>query len=244
MNFDPSTSFSVLLGDALLRLRELPDQSADAIITDPPYCSGGFSEAAKRQAKGQGLRSEVIRDIGWFANDNMTTGGLVWLLRACMIECERILRDGGSALVFTDWRMLPHLAPALESSGLRYQNEITWDKGSMGLGTGFRPQAEKIMHFVKGSGKFYDLSTGNVIRCPRVHHTEREHQTQKPVALLEQLVRVVTPEGGTVVDMFTGSGSTGVACRNLGRKFIGIERSPHYVETATSRIEAASSHLL
>ncbi|HRQ87826.1 MAG TPA: site-specific DNA-methyltransferase [Bacteroidia bacterium] len=237
-------TFDIIAGDALNRLRDLDASSVHAVITDPPYCSGGFSETGKRQAKGQGLRSETIRSEGWFINDNMTTGGLVWLLRECMIEVERILVDGGSALVFTDWRMVPHLAPALESSGLRFQNKITWDKGSPGLGHGFRPRSEEILHFVKGSPSFFDKATGNVIRCPRVRHTARLHQTEKPVPLLETLIRVVAPVAGIVLDMFAGSGSTGIACINTGRKFIGIERSPDFVSIARQRAAESTPNLL
>jgi DNA modification methylase len=69
------------------------------------------------------------------------------------------------------------------------------------------------------------------------------HPTQKPVALMEYLVRTYTNEGDTVLDNCMGSGTTGVACKNTGRKFIGIERDPAYFEIARSRIEAATPEL-
>lgn len=226
---------TISIGDALIALRQIAPASIDAIVTDPPYCSGGYTEAAKQSCQGM-ISSEGRAKYGWFANDNMTTGGLVWLLRECMIEAERVLVDGGSALVFADWRMVPILTPALESSGLQYRNLITWDKGSTGMGNGFRPQAEMIIHLVKGRPKFFNRSTGNVLRCKRVNHTRRQHQTQKPVELLESLIRVVTPESGTVLDMFAGSGSTCVAARNLGRHYIAIERDAHNVAIARTRL--------
>lgn len=65
------------------------------------------------------------------------------------------------------------------------------------------------------------------------------HSTQKPVALLEYLIRTYTNEGETVLDNCMGSGSTGVACVNTGRNFIGIELDPGYFETARQRIEEA-----
>lgn len=239
-----TTTAKILFSDCLLALPKIEDETVDAVVTDPPYCSGGFSESGKKSAKGQGLRSETLKKIGWFANDNMTTGGLVWLLRACMVEAERILKPGGSALIFTDWRMVPALAPALESSGLRYQNQIVWDKGSPGLGTGFRPQHEMILHYVKGSAVFHDCAAGNVIRCPRTSRKIKTHQTEKPVQLLESLIRVVSPEGGTVLDMFAGSGSTGEACQNLGRNFIGIEKAEKYAIDAAERLKRFEPVLL
>ena len=69
------------------------------------------------------------------------------------------------------------------------------------------------------------------------------HPTQKPVALMEYLIRTYTNEGDTVLDNCMGSGTTGVACANTGRKFIGIERDPGYFEIARERIEAASQDL-
>jgi site-specific DNA-methyltransferase (adenine-specific) len=67
------------------------------------------------------------------------------------------------------------------------------------------------------------------------------HPTQKPVALMEYLIRTYTNEGDTVLDNCMGSGTTGVACANTGRKFIGIERDPSYFAIATNRIAGAQS---
>jgi len=196
-----------------------------------------FSETQKKQASGQGLRSETIQEIGWFTNDNMTTQGLVWLLRSVMVECERIMKEGASALVFTDWRMIVALAPALESTGLQFRNIIVWDKGNPGLGNGFRPQHEIILHYVKGKGNYHSQSVGNVIRSKRMHSTARLHQTQKPVELLAKLIEVVSKKGDTILDPFFGSGSTGEAAIKLGRSIIGIEKSEVYHNIATQRIE-------
>ena len=79
----------------------------------------------------------------------------------------------------------------------------------------------------------------NVWHIPPIPSTGRFHTCQKPVKLLERLIRVSCPEGGTVLDPFMGSGSTGVACINLGRKFIGIEKDVHFFEVADKRIQAA-----
>lgn len=226
----------IIQGDCIEELKKLPSNSIDSVVTDPPYCSGGFNESQKMQATGQGLRSETRKRDGWFICDNMTTGGLVWLLRAVSVEAFRVLKEGGSFCVFADWRMYPQLAPALESSGFRLRNMIVWNKGSMGLGTGFRPQHEIIIHLTKGKTKFYDRKTGNVITEKRVSATKRLHQTEKPVNLLSKLIRVTTPPGGTVLDPFAGSGTTGVAAKQEGFDFILIERDPEYIEIARERL--------
>lgn len=228
----------VVQGDALEVLRGLADRSVSAIVTDPPYCSGGSTEATRRQAKGQGIASERIAagEVQWFAGDNMTTPGLVWLLRAMAFEAERLLVPGGSMLVFCDWRMWANLAPALESGGLRLQNMIVWDKGGAGMGTGFKPTHELVINLTNGPGKFHNLCGSNVLRFGRVRGADKDHPTQKPVDLMQSLVRVAAPLGGLVVDPFCGSGTTGVACRREGRAFLGVERDPAHVATARRRL--------
>jgi len=213
----------------------LADGSVDALIMDPPYCSGSVSETARTAAGGQGLRSGTIARFGWFVGDNMGTAGLVWLLRAVAFEGLRAVKPSGSMLVFCDWRMLANLAPAIESTGWRYQGLIVWDKGTMGLGNGFRCQHELIMHFTAGAPEYHDKGTPNVIVCPRVGADERVHQTEKPIDLLARLVRVVAPRDGVVVDPFCGSGTTLAAALMEGRRAIGNDRAAAHVEAARAR---------
>ncbi len=232
------SAWEIVQGDCIAALQAMPARSVSAIITDPPYCSGGSTETTRRQATSQGIASQRIRDgeVEWFAGDNMTTAGLVWLLRAVAFEAERLLVPGGSLCVFCDWRMWSNLAPALESGGLRLQNMVVWDKGSAGLGTGFKPTHELVAHLCNGPGKFHDLRGSNVLRFGRVRGQDKQHPTQKPEELLQAFVRVTTPLGGLVVDPFNGSGSTGVACVKEGRRYVGIERDPEYCEMSRKRL--------
>lgn len=227
-------------GEALAVMADLPDASIDAVITDPPYCAGAISEAQRTRAAGQGLRSENIRKFGWFVGDNMGTAGLTWLLRAIGVEALRVVKPTGSVLVFCDWRMMSALQPAIESSGLRFQNLVVWDKKHMGLGMGFRARHELILHFTLGAPEYHDLGTANVLEAGRVTADEREHQTQKPTHLLSQLIRVASPVEGTVLDPFAGSGSTLVAARDLGRKAIGVELDEAHCDTAVKRLSQAT----
>jgi site-specific DNA-methyltransferase (adenine-specific) len=225
-------------GDSFDFLRYLGPECIHAIVEDPPYASGGFREAERQGAKVQGIDDDAgtYARLGWFVGDNMTTGGLVFLLRSRAFEAARVLVDGGSLLTFCDWRMTWILGPALESAGLRWQAMVCWDKGSAGLGKGFRGRAEYVLHHVKGVGRFHADDGENVIRCGRVRPEEREHPTEKPVELLRQLIRVVAPVGGLVFDGFAGSGSTGCAAILEGRRFLGVERNPGHVETIRARL--------
>jgi DNA modification methylase len=224
-------------GDCVEIMRVMDAQSLDGIVTDPPYCSGGSLEAQKNTG-GQGHRSERLTsgEVEWFAADNMTTGGLVWLVRSVLVEARRAMRPNRSAFVFTDWRMVPHLAPALESSGLRYRNMIVWDKLSSGLGMGFKPAHEIILEYTNGVTEYASLAGQNVIRSRRVSASDRQHACQKPLDVLARIIEVGIPSGGTILDPFAGSGSTLVAAKQLGRKAIGVELSELHCETIKERL--------
>ena len=228
---------TLYLGDCIEVSRSLADESVDAVITDPPYSSGTRREGAK------GIRKSMNREADneeWFNTDSLTTDGFWWLMHANALQWKRILSDGSHVLAFIDWRMWHHMAGAIEAADLRRFGMLVWDKQHFGMGMYFRNQHELVMHFSKGTGRDaarHDV--GNVLTVKRVAGAEAEHLTQKPVELLEKLASVVTQPGETVFDPFMGSGSTGVACANLGRKFVGIECEPRYFETACTRIKAA-----
>lgn len=234
-------SYTLHQGDCLEVLRTLPDASVDAIVTDPPYCSGGMTEAQRKGATCQGMdiaTADEARRV-WFTSDAMTTNGFLFLMRSIANEGLRLLKDGGSMLCFCDWRMYPMLAGAIESSGMRLQNMVVWDKGSAGLGRGFRPQHELIIHVVKGVGVYHSNNGTNVCGCKRVHGMDKQHPTQKPIKLMRELMEVVAPSGGLILDPFMGSGSTGLAAILEGFRLIGIEREAEYVAIARARIEDA-----
>lgn len=158
------------------------------------------------------------------------------------MECKRTLVPGGSMLCFIDWRQYPILAGVLESVDLRLQNMVVWDKQNMALGWGFRNQHELIIHAANGKPEVYDRGTPNVLSYKRISSSDL-HPTEKPIDLLAKLVEVVSSAGGTVIDPLMGSGTTGVACVQTGRNFIGVEIDPGYFEIAQRRIKEAQSQL-
>jgi len=222
----------IICGDTLTELRKLPEESVDAVITDPPYSSGTRKEGAK------GLRKSMKRgtdDGVWFSSDSMTVLGFSWLMRESAIEWKRLLKPGGHVLCFIDWRMYPHLAGAIESSDLRHVGVLVWDKTYFGMGAYFRNQHEFILHFSKGRGTDpIRRDVGNVLACPPIRNGS--HPTEKPVDLMATLISVLVPPRGIILDPFMGGGSTGVAAIRLGREFIGIELNEKYCEMARKRI--------
>jgi site-specific DNA-methyltransferase (adenine-specific) len=105
---------------------------------------------------------------------------------------------------------------------------------------------EVVSEFPNDSQRFFK----SFLYCPKASKSERDrggikcfHPTVKPIALMKYLIQMITPEGGTVLDPFMGSGSTGIAAKELGYKFIGIEREPEYIEIAQARIESVKDNL-
>lgn len=218
-------------GDSLNILPELGLSDVAAVVMDPPYSSGARTEVSK-PGRGQMLRGQ--RFAKPIENDQMTTAGFVWLMREVAACLYPLLVPGGSVLSFIDWRSWPNLIGALESVNLRVNDEIIWDKETIGMGHLFRKQHEKVLAASKGVANVYDRSIGTVIRCRR--QASDDHPSPKPVGLMEDLLRVVSAPGHLVVDPFMGCGPTLVAAKTLGRKAIGIELEERYCERAANRV--------
>ena len=217
-------------GDTLDVLAEL-EISVDAVVTDPPYASGTRTEASK-SSSGAMLRAGRFSDRP-IELDQMTTTGFVWLMRAVGQAVRPMLPDGASFLSFIDWRQWPNLVGALETCNYRVQGMIVWDKGSMGLGNGFRAQHELVCHASKGVPTIHDKGCGNVITHPR--QAPDDHPSPKPEQVMQRLIEVVTVDRGVVLDPFMGSGTTLRAAKNIGRRAIGIELEERYCEIAARR---------
>lgn len=239
-------------GDALSVLRSIPSDSIDAIVTDPPYSSGGAfrsDRAASTSSKyvQSGSSAENLAAKPDFQGDNRDQRSYLAWCQLWMAECLRIVRPSGYLLTFTDWRQLPITTDALQAGGWVWRGVVTWDKGrgARAPHTGyFRHQAEFVVWGTRGvtrpashAGPFDGVIAAKVLQAEKVH------QTGKPIALMERLVEIVPP-GGIILDPFMGSGSTGVACIRTGRRFIGVELDAHYHKVASDRLTAEAAKLV
>ncbi len=232
----------LLNGNSLDLLSALPNESVDAIITDPPYSSGGLHAAARSLPPSQKYeQSSNILKRADFAGDTLDQRSwTLWSSYWMEMALEK-LKPGGYILSFTDWRQLPATTDALQIAGAIWRGIVTWDKGLAARAPHkgyFRHQAEFIVWGSKGSLPKAEHAGPypGVIREPNVL-SEKLHMTGKPIKLMEQLVQIVPP-GGVILDPFMGSGTTGQACKNTGRGFIGIEKDQHYFEVASNRLAA------
>jgi DNA modification methylase len=199
----------------------------DMVLTDPPYCSGGFQEA------GRASGSVGTRGTEMIANDMLSTRGYAILMKAALPDF-----NAGVVYVFTDWRMWLNLFDVVEGSGYRVRNMIVWDKGTPGMGQGWRMQHELIMCGIRVKSPFNPKKAqGNVIQSKRTGN--KLHATEKPVDLLCSIIDV-TDMARTIADPFCGSGTTIIAAEMTGRACHAIEISQHYCDVTIRRWQAFS----
>ena len=235
-------SHLVHLGDCLdpvSGLASLPDKSVDHVLTDPPYSA--------RVHKGVGTErrhdkpGEKWRDPLDFAH--LTTRTRSGLAR----EFVRVARRW--IVVFCEEESVFLWKRALERAGAEWCCKGTWVKeGAMPRMDGTRPaygtEAICIAHAPRTKGRTRWNGGGKVAVYPYpVQDPGRFHPTQKPIALVEALIRDFTDHGETVCDPFAGAGTTIVAAKRIGRNALGWELSPDYHAKAKARIEAAREQL-
>lgn len=226
----------LLQGDALTILPTLEANAFDALITDPPYASGGLTAAARARPPS----TKYCRDGGHadFVGDERDQRSHLKWMHLWLSECARVLRDGAPVLLFTDWRQLPLTTDALQIAGFTWRGITVWDKTEgvrPQLGR-FRNQAEYIVWGSKGNMPLDRRAPvlPGVIREP-VRKADKHHLTGKPTELMRQLVRICE-SGGRVLDPFAGSGTTLVAAELEGYCWTGVEKTEHYATVASGRI--------
>lgn len=152
-------------------------------------------------------------------------------------ELFRVTADNTAHYVFCSFHNVDKFKQALEKK-FKIKNMLVWEKNNTSMGdlkADFAPKYEMIIFIQKGRRLINGKRDPNILKFSRTGN--KLHSTQKPVDLLQYLLEKFSDKGDTVLDPFMGSGSTGVACVNTNRKFIGIELDKTYFELAKNRIE-------
>lgn len=215
----------------------------DAIVTDPPYSSGGFVRGDRMcSARSKYVTNGAQHGLADFDGDNRDQRGYLAWCTVWLGEAHRIVRSGAPIAPFTDWRQLPTTTDAIQAGGFVWRGIAPWTKNNASrpaIGR-YRNDAEYLVWGSRGpmlSRREVGCLPGTFV-SPPVHHTARKHNTEKPIAVMEQIV-AICPPGGTVFDPFAGSGSTGVAAIRSGRRFVGVEKSAAIFDVACERLRAA-----
>jgi site-specific DNA-methyltransferase (adenine-specific) len=211
----------LMLGDCLERMKEIPDGSVDMILTDPPYGMGFQNN--HRKVKHNKIKGDS--NLGWL--DDWCT------------ELFRVVADDTAHYVFCSFHHIDKFKQALERV-FKVKNVLIWEKNNTSMGDlkgDFAPKYEMIIFIHKGRRFINGKRDANILKFCK---TKNElHPTQKPVDLCEYLLSKFSDEGAVILDPFMGSGSAGVAAKNLNRKFIGIEMDEGYFNIAKKRIDEA-----
>ena len=217
-------------GDCLEVMKGLKTESIDLIVTDPPYkiITGGDSNG-KNSIRPKGILSgnrELMKFIPKFSE---------WLP-----ECYRVLKNGTHAYFMVNSTNLTEMLVEVEKTGFKIHNILIWKKNNCTPSQFYMKNCEFVIFCRKGKAKYIN----NIGDSKTVHEFnnisgKKVHPTEKPIELMKFYIENSSEENDTVLDPFMGSGSTGVACVNTFRNFIGFEIDEIYFNIASKRIEEA-----
>ena len=207
----------VIQGDCLEVMKQMPDKCVDLVLTDPPYAIPVITGVTRVGVKNY---ADLSISEGYF--------------RILFKEFARILKTKGSMFIFCDETFYPSVFRALYDD---FDSKlIVWEKEQMGMGYHWRRGFELIVFAHRGKTIKKSSDKLDIIKNKRVSNLERQHPAQKPIFLLKYLIENFTEHSDVVFDSFLGSGTTAVAAKQLGRKFIGIEISEKYCKIARDRL--------
>lgn len=217
-------------GDCLELMKTIPDNSIDLIVTDPPYrtISGGHN--TPKWISGYGNSVLQKNDGKIFKHNDINHND--WLS-----ESYRVLKDNSHIYIMTNLLNLFELQRIAEKIGFKTHNLLIWEKNTANANRWYMKNCEYVLFMRKGKAKSINNASSKTVHKFNNIVGNKKHPTEKPIDLMELYVNNSSNENDTILDCFMGSGSTGVACKNLNRNFIGIELDETYFEIAKKRIE-------
>ena len=232
--------------DCLKVIQKLEDNSIDLLITDPPYNLGEFIR--KRNYNLKSMRENSLENIiDW---DSLSKGEYLVNMNKFFSVISSKLKVGANVIIFLSSLRIESIIEIAERYNFYYKTTGVWHKTN--------PMPRNMnLHFVN-SNEFwlyfvYKKRTGNTfnnenrmimdyIESSTPKSSEKQygkHPTQKPIQIIDYLIKILSREGDLVLDPFLGSGTTGESAVRLKRNFIGIELDRNYFEMAKKRIESA-----
>lgn len=211
--------------DCIVGMQEMPDDSVDLIVTDPPYLMK--YKTNRRKDKHHKFCSEIAGD------DDQE------LINTYIKECYRIMKNDSACYMFCNSNKVDVFKRQLEKVGFNIKNMIVWVKNNWTAGdlkASYGKQYELILYVNKGRRFINGSRLTDVWEFPRVSGSKQLHQNQKPVELIKQCIEKSSDPGAIVFDGFMGSGTTAIACIDTDRHYIGYELDPEYYKVANNRI--------
>ena len=217
--------------------KTIPDESIDLIATDPPYPV--MARGNNGNSGGMFLK-KINMDGKVFEHNDINVSEYA-------PEFFRVLKDGSHLYVMTNHINLIEMLNTFTKVGFHFIKSLIWDKGNKIMGQFYMSQFEYILFFRKGFGKkINNCGTSDILSIPndktKASDGSNYHDTEKPVELFKILIENSTQKGEVVMDPFMGIGGCGVACKQIGRSFIGCEIDKKYFDVAKNRIESGVYH--
>ena len=211
--------------DCLNVLKDVDDNSIDLVVTDPPYevITGGRNGGVK--GKPSGILTENKQLMKSIPKVDL------WLS-----ECFRVMKDGTHIYIMTNTLNLTNYLNIINDVGFKLHNLLVWNKNNTTPNRWYMKNCEYVIFARKGFAKSINNPSSQTVHNFDNIIGNKQHPTEKPVDLMKLYVENSSQVGGTVLDPFMGSGSTGVACKELNRNFIGVELDKQYFDIATKRI--------
>ena len=218
-------------GNCLDTLKNIPNESIDLIVTDPPYPTTSRGNAGN---SGGMLQKDINKKGKVFTYNNINC-------KEYAPEFYRLLKDGSHCYVMTNHINLIDMLNTFTDVGFHFIKSLIWNKGNKIMGQYYMSQYEYILFFRKGKGKkINNCGTSDILSISNKKTKDKDgkniHDTEKPVELMEVLVNNSSQENELVLDPFMGVGSTGIACIKNNRNFIGIEIDENYFTIAKERM--------
>lgn len=214
-------------GDALEVLPQIRTATVQAVVTDPPYVIGAVS--AGNMASKSGGWQDMMNSAGWFTS---------WYR-----QVDRVLHNTGSFWTFCNWRTVPVVMRAAVDAQMPVTSLLVWDKQWIGPGgsQGLRPSYELVALLSQPEFAIPDRGTPDVWQHKVGSYKASGHPAEKPEQLVRRILATTEiPHGSLVLDPFLGSGTTAIAARTLGMRFVGIEAEERWCEHAASRLSQST----
>lgn len=217
--------------DCIKKIATMPRNKVDAIITDPPY-------NISRDNNFKTMNRAGIDFGEWDKDFDLVS----WIK-----YCEPVLKKGGNIVIFNSWKNMSYIVDELEKNNFEVKDLIRWEKTNpmpRNRDRRFITDYEVAVWAIKKGGKWTFNRLSETYERPEIvcgvtskkEKIDGGHPTQKPVEVMEWLIKRLSNENDIILDPFMGSGSTGVACKNTNRKFIGIELNKDYYNIAMKRL--------
>ena len=246
----------LILGDCIEEMKKIPNESIDLVLTDPPYNLSNkvYREFGVDRSK---FRSKIMRrgkplnfhfgDWDEFEREDFLKFTIKWLT-----ECCRVLKKEGTIISFFNKEDISFLGWEAYKLGIRTRTIFTWAKSNPVPSfrkVNYLSATEFIWIGSKGKWKTFNFKlqkemSNYLITSNSSAYGETEHTTEKPLRLIKHFIQIHSNKNDVILDPMVGSGTTGCACKELGRNFIGIELNPKYIEMAEKRIQNTQGSLL